>query len=107
MLSQAGIAIFAFGNKWDDRGSLVDADGMLEEFRLAREMKLIVVPIGCTGSLASMLHKQVLTDFSAYFPVSGYKQLFKALGKPGTPTKVASRVLTLVKTLQSDRRLFS
>jgi hypothetical protein len=107
MLSQAGIAIFAFGNKLDDKGNLVYADGMLEEFRIAHEMKLVVIPIGCTGSLASQLHQQVLADFSAYFPVSGYKQLFKALGEPGTPTKVASRVLTLVKKLQSDPRLFS
>jgi hypothetical protein len=107
MLSQAGIAIFVFGNKLDDKGTVVDADGMLEEFRMAHDMKLVVIPVGCTGSLASRLHEHVMADFSNYYPVSGYKQLVRALRHPGTPTQVAGRVLKLIMKVQEDRRLFS
>ena len=39
MISQAGIAIFVFGNRKSESGAVVPADGMMEEFRIATEMR--------------------------------------------------------------------
>jgi hypothetical protein len=105
MLTQAGIALFVFGNKKNAAGHISPADGMEEEFRLAVEKRLFVVPVGCTGSMAATLHKKVLDHFDDYYPLSGYRRLFEALGHPGTPSQVTSRVLKLVKKLWNDRAL--
>jgi hypothetical protein len=79
MLRHAGVAIFLFGNKKDSSGKTVLAVGMEEEFRLSAAAHLAVVPVGCTGSQASELHKLVLANFADYYPAAGYKGLFEAL----------------------------
>ena len=48
MISEAGVCIFIFGNKLDN-GDVVIADGMMEEFQIAKERGKIIIPIGCTG----------------------------------------------------------
>lgn len=39
MIQQAGIAVFIFGNKKDENGNIIEADGMIEEFQIAKEQK--------------------------------------------------------------------
>jgi hypothetical protein len=103
MLSLAGIALFLFGNKKDESsGNIIKADGVEEEFQIAVDKKLAVVPVGCTGGLAGELHKKVLGDFTSYYPRSGYKQLFQELGRQGSPKEIASRVVNLVKKLRDE-----
>jgi len=103
MLAQAGVAVFLFGNKKDTSGNLISADGMEEEFALAFDKRLVLVPVGCTGSTASDLHSRVLNNFADYYPVSGYKRLFQDLGKNGTAQQVAARVVALIEKLRDDR----
>jgi hypothetical protein len=59
MISLAGVATFVFGNKTDSLGNIVAADGMIEEFNIARHNKRLVVPIGATRYVALDLHKRV------------------------------------------------
>ena len=47
MISEAGVCIFIFGNKLDN-GEVVIANGMLEEFQIAKERGKIIIPIGST-----------------------------------------------------------
>ena len=105
MLANAGVALFLFGNKANPAGGISQADGVEEEFRLAVEKKLFVVPVGCTGYVAATLHKRVLDHFDDYYPLPGYRRLFEALGRPGTPNQVTARVVKLVKKLWEDRAL--
>lgn len=51
MISEAGVCIFIFGNKLDN-GEVVIANGMLEEFQIAKERGKIIIPIGSTGFAA-------------------------------------------------------
>ena len=51
MISEAGVCIFIFGNKLDN-GEIVIANGMLEEFQIAKERGKIIIPIGSTGGAA-------------------------------------------------------
>jgi hypothetical protein len=76
---------------------------MEEEFRLASGKHLAVVPLGCTGSKAAELHKRVLDNFATYYPTSGYKAMFKDLGKKGSVQQVATRVVSLIQKLRDDR----
>ena len=104
MLRHAGVVIFLFGNKRDST-AIVPADGMREEFRIAVNRHLFVAPVGCTGSTAATLHKEVLDDFDKYYPQTGYRRLFEALGQPGTPSQVTERVVKLITKLREDKAL--
>jgi hypothetical protein len=105
ILSHAGVALFLFGNKPGPDNDVMPAEGVEEEFRLAVERRLFVVPVGCTGSAAKILHQRVLDHFDDYYPLPGYRRLFEALGRPGTPHQVAERILKLVTKLWKERGL--
>jgi len=100
LLDEAGIAVFLFGNKEDSSGAVIAADGVKEEFEIAVQKDIAIVPVGCTGSVSGDLHTRVLTAFTKYYPASGYRQLFTSLRKKGRPATVAARVVTLVKKLR-------
>ena len=102
MLADAGIAVFLFGNKRNAAGAIVSADGVEEEFSIAVEKDIAVVPVGCTGSVAAALHRRVAKKFVKYYPKPGYKKLFSDLGEKSSPTTVAARVLKLVKKLREE-----
>jgi hypothetical protein len=83
MLSVAGFAIFLCGNKQDRAsGDTVIADGMLEEFRIAKAMGVYPLPVGATGHAARQIWDEVVKDLSSYYSVSGLKRLFNTLGDP-------------------------
>jgi len=102
MLTHAGVAVFLFGNKKDTAGTVVPADGLDEEFALAVAGKVAVLPVGCTGSKAAELHSRVLADFATYYPKPGYKGIFEALAKKGTPQQVAARIVAFLTKLRDD-----
>ena len=78
IVALAGIAIFIFGNKKADNGEIIDADGVFEEFKIAVERGLVVVPIGATGYISAKLHQEVLNDFEKYYGKrSGLKRKFR------------------------------
>jgi hypothetical protein len=105
MLAQAGIAVFLFGNKRNASGSVAPADGMEEEFEIASAKHLMVIPVGCTGSVSASLYQRVLDHFAEYFPATGYKRLFQDLNKTGTVQQVCARVVALIEKLRDDRAI--
>ena len=104
MITRAGVAVFLFGNK-SSAGKIVSADGMEEEFQIAVQKKLFIVPVACTGSMAATLHSRILEHFDRYYPAPGYRRMFEALQQSGSPTQVASRVLRIVTKLREDPAL--
>ncbi len=102
ILTQAGVAVFVFGNKRDAAGNIVAADGVEEEFEIASAKCVAVIPIACTGSVAETLHQRVLARFTDHFPAKGYKRWFQDLKKRGTPARVAGRVVALIEKLRDD-----
>ena len=102
MISQAGIAIFVFGNRKSESGAVVPADGMMEEFRIATEIGLNVVPVGGTGSVAENLHDKIEKEFGAYYPehVKGLKKAFRDLKKMGRPKEVVERVVKFIEKIK-------
>jgi Sir2- and TIR-associating SLOG family len=61
-LSQAGLAIFVMGNKVSG-SSIVDADGVRQEFEIAKRENLKLIPIGASGFVAERLGGEVMADF--------------------------------------------
>jgi hypothetical protein len=99
MLAHAGIAIFVFGNKLVD-GNVVNSDGMLEEFRIARENGIFLIPVGMTGFMSRELWNSVIAEFDELQHPRGalIMPLLKALGDEGTSLDVAKEsVMQLLK----------
>ncbi len=101
MISYAGIAIFLFGNKLHD-GLVIKSTGMREEFALAKEKGLVLLPIGATGYMSEDLWQEALTDAQGRFNkrpdiLSLYERLND---KSATPEQLVDVVIDLLLKLQ-------
>lgn len=67
MLKSAGIALFLFGNK-EHKGGIELSDGMMEEFEIALQNKVIPIPIGATGYAAETLWEKVMASPKDFLP---------------------------------------
>lgn len=73
MISETGISIFVFGNKIDNKtGSVVEADGCIKEYEIAKEKGNIIIPIGSTGGAAKIILDKVKADLINYHYLSSY-----------------------------------
>ncbi len=103
MMDESGIAIFLFGNKKTGE-EIVPANGLQEEFDIALEKGIPVIPVGFTGSSSLDLWKQLSKSKSKYrwktkAFVKGLKQLEKA------PRKLNSgipKIMKIVRLLQNE-----
>lgn len=80
MLSNVGFSIFIFGNKVDKYGTIIDADGMIEEFEIATSSGAIPIPIGATGYTSRKLWEEIIEDFDKYIGIPSLKSQFEILG---------------------------
>lgn len=104
MVAHAGIAIFIFGNRRRPDGTIEDAEGVAEEFALASEAGLALVPIGATGYVAARLHAQVLRDFGDYYPDRpDLRSDFEALGTATDLSTLTERILIFLTNLRRER----
>lgn len=99
MTSYAGISIFMFGNKFLN-GKVVEADGVIREFEIARSKGHAVIPIGATGYAAEKLWKDVLADFDNFYPKASqnFKDEYQKLGDKNASKDAL--IITLVKLLK-------
>lgn len=63
MISYAGIAIFIFGNKIDDKGKIVLSNGMQEELEIAKANNLLLVPVGATGFISEKFWNELKKEY--------------------------------------------
>lgn len=61
MIGLAGLALFLFGNRKVD-GKIANSVGTRTEFEIARNLELILLPVGATGYTASELSREVAAD---------------------------------------------
>lgn len=100
MISHAGIAIFIFGNK-EVSGSIQGANGMEEEFAIAREMGLPLLPLSQTGHTAKKLWDTVNANLNDYYPSEEIRQAVCNLqAYPNCDQGLISRVITIISLLQ-------
>ncbi len=104
LISQAGIAIFLLGNKLQS-GKLVPADGMKEEFNLAREAGLHCLAIGVNGTISADLWSEMMTSLKTAFPGQSddFYALYKRLGQPvDSPLELLDPLLQIIDILRKD-----
>ena len=83
MVSRAGVVLFIFGNKLEDI-SVKEADGVLEEFEIARSNKALLIPVGASGYVAERLWKRVVGEYDDYFETREKSDLVEQLGNSST-----------------------
>lgn len=102
MLSKAGIAFFIFGNKRSEDGSIIDSNGMIEEFEICIQSNVIPIPIGLTGFVSKKLWDRVMSNLDYYYPEN--KDLHEAiieLGKEGiSKDEIITNTLKAISILQ-------
>lgn len=102
IISQAGIAIFMFGNKLDKNGEIVLSNGMKEEFEICLQHNVIPIPIGCTGSISKELWDDVIKNRTElYFNGQSLIDEIKKLGQSDISNDgIISTVLSIIDKLQ-------
>lgn len=103
IISQAGIAIFMFGNKLDKEGKIVLSNGMKEEFDICLKYNVIPIPIGCTGSISKELWDDVMQNHQHLY--SNNESLIAELKSIGNDDisneEIISKVIAIVSKLQN------
>lgn len=96
MIAQAGVAIFIFGNKRVD-DKIVIADGMINEFEIAKQKGKRIIPIGSTGGTARIIYNEVKNDIVKYPYLAKF---IDALGEEDDYNKLIVLVDEIIKEQQ-------
>ena len=94
LISQAGVAIFVFGNKLEEI-AVREADGMLEEFEIAKAYNALLIPVGASGYASEKLWRSLIDNFDSYFETREKFQLYLRLGDPYLDT--AALIATIIE----------
>lgn len=98
MISHAGVAIFVYGNKREN-STIVHSSGMRQEYEIAKNMGVAVIPVGATGYISEELWKVEMDAINSDDSVSAeFKELFAELGGDDskTPNQIAETILKII-----------
>lgn len=97
IISQAGTAIFLFGNKLEDI-AVRQADGMKKEFEIARSHQALLIPVGASGYISEQLWKDLLDRYDDYFDNREKFGWYERLGDPAArPDQLIDAILQIVR----------
>jgi hypothetical protein len=99
MISQAGTAVFLFGNKLEDI-AVRKADGMRKEFEIAKTHGTLLIPVGASGYISSELWQDLADNYDDYFADRTTYTWFECLGDPATsPDELIDAILRITQTV--------
>jgi hypothetical protein len=103
MLKNAGLALFIYGNKDDEKGGWKLSNGMMTEFEIAIRNGVIPIPVGATGYAAEELWKKVMDEPTLYYPDnSDLLDIIKELGdKSLSEENLIDRIIKAISILQN------
>ncbi|WP_444904809.1 SIR2 family protein [Microbulbifer sp. CnH-101-E] len=98
MINYAGIALFLFGNKFDGE-NVIPSSGMREEYEIAKNKGLFLIPVGATGYMAEVLWNEMNLEVQNSVGFSSrLKELFLKLGDKGAhPEELIETVAEICK----------
>ena len=101
MISLAGVAIFLFGNKLDEEGKIINADGVKREFEIALQHGLIPIPIVRTGYMAAEIFQEIEKDYVHVYGannvlITAIKEL---TSKTHSPAHIIKNVISILQNL--------
>jgi len=103
MISNAGIALFLFGNKLVG-GKIINSEGLIQEFEIACEQGVKVIPIGCTGFVSKELWEKVINKIEDFY--SNNTELIETIRKLGdehiSDSDLINNVLKSINLIQNE-----
>jgi len=104
IISEAGVAIFVFGNKEkEDDGTIINADGVLKEFEIAKVKGLNLIPIGSTGYQTKELWQLIINDFDRYYPNERHlKPQLEILGTSTDLDEIIENVMKIISGIGGE-----
>lgn len=99
IIGYAGISIFFMGNKFDNN-TVVNADGVKKEFEIAKELGLLLIPVGASGYMAKDLWDMVTDNVEHYYPSAPQEFIdaILALGEEvGEPDMLISKIINVLE----------
>jgi hypothetical protein len=103
MIDYAGIAIFVFGNKRNEKGEIVLSNGMRQEFDLCIKAGVHPLPVGATGFMAAELWAEVSKDLARFYPdaTTAFQADFEQLGDVSkSPDELRAVLHNLIAQMQ-------
>lgn len=97
MIKNTGISIFLLGNK-EDHGSIVESNGMDEEWYWSKDQCNLLIPVGCTGYRA----KAYFNELYASFPTPEYEDYKAEMDIIGDEIKAPEQVLDAIMTIITE-----
>lgn len=97
MISLTGIAIFIFGNKKNDAGEIILANGVKSEFDIAVSQGVIPIPIGATGYIAKEIYNQVMEDKDKYY--KGVETVIPVIEAMNSNTLTTEDIIKNIKSI--------
>ena len=102
-MKHAGLALFIFGNKDDEKGGVKTSNGMIEEFEVAIAQGVIPIPVGATGYASEELWKRVMASPSLYPNNSDLMDALKQIGYASlNDDDLINQILKAISILQSN-----
>lgn len=99
ILEEVGIVVFIFGNKKikdaSGKEKVVDADGCIQEFEIAKSLNRVVIPIGSTGYASRKIYDEIKGNISDYPYLINF---IDCLGTETDPDKLVSIVIEIVNS---------
>lgn len=99
MISLSGIAIFIFGNKKDSAGNIIEANGMIEEFNIAKEQNTFIIPIAATGYASKTIMTEIKNDLDKYWYL---KDSIYTLENEKNSHKIIDEVIKIINRIKSE-----
>lgn len=101
MIGDVGISIFMFGNKKSTNSlgetEIVEADGCIDEYEIAKAYNNIIIPIGSTGYVARKIINEVRAN------IDDYPYLRECIDILDTETDIEKIVETVIKVVKKQR----
>ena len=98
IFENAGIAIFMFGNKLSDN-EIIMANGVYEEYEIAKKANAYIIPIGSTGYVAKRIWDEVFQNINEYPYLQ--EEAFILQGCTN-PDKVIESVMNILTKIQKS-----
>ena len=101
MISQAGISLFLFGNKKDEDGKIILANGMEEEYQISKQNKNIIIPIGITGYSTKEIYNELEKEGLEHYGEKKEKiiDLFQKLNTGTLNEELIENILKFLKIM--------
>ena len=96
MISSCGIIIFVFGNKLKGK-TIIDSDGIIDEFNMAIKNNLFIIPIGSTGYMTQKIALYLKKNLSQFYYLEKH---IEKLMNCNVPDEIIDSIILIINEIR-------